>query len=324
MPIESFRDFIRQFIKLNEKNYSKGRIGCYKVLIRNIELYLEEVKTTDLFHSMSRDRQMVWFSEYVDFLLHKEIPNVKAKYENVSAYQNMSMIKSVCSSFMDTGVKITPMFFVRNLRRVDSEAMFCTKDNVMQIIKAWETSRGTEWKAASLFLFQAVTGLRFGELKTVTDQALDANNRLTFISDKKGVSNQVPLGNLACRILNAWADRKIIENVRSNYALPIMSSTHANAALHEFLKKISSFQGTTIRVRYRGNEKISEIVPIWKAITTHSARHTYSHLMAEGGLEISETSSLLSHRSIGTTNKYYKHFDKDRIQKKALDIINSL
>jgi len=322
VPLERIRDFIKQFIKLNEKNYSKSRINHYRTLLRNVDLYIEQSKTHDLFSAMSREAQMSWFSGFRDFLLYTEIDGIKVKYENISAVHSMNMFKNVCSVFMETGVKISPMQFVKGLRIVKPDAIYLTKSELQNVIDSWPSATPLQWKAIGLFLFQCVTGLRYGELKF--KEGAIHNNILTITSGKKGIINQIPLGNLACRILNEWKNKKIIYNFKNDLALPVINQTNANVGLHEFLAKIPAFNRTIQRVRYRGNERIEETMPLHLAVTTHTGRHTFSYLMTSGGLGIDEVGSLLSHGSIETTNKHYKHLEREHIQKKALEIINAI
>ena len=51
------------------------------------------------------------------------------------------------------------------------------------------------------------------------------------------------------------------------------------------------------------------VVPRWKALTFHSARHHYAFWLRYKGVSVSDISVLMNHKSVLTTMRSYKHED---------------
>ncbi len=143
----------------------------------------------------------------------------------------------------------------------------------------------------------------------------------------------VPLNHICETIIDHWQKVGFKPPLRTNpktkeqslcrnILIPVMSSNKVNEYLHEFLMNIPAFKGVEKQVRYRLSERIETEVPRWQLITSHVARHSYSHLLSSSGMTIDETSHLLNHTSSQTTKKHYAHFGNEEILGKALNILN--
>lgn len=155
----------------------------------------------------------------------------------------------------------------------------------------------------------------------------------TYVANKNGDENTVPLNAICMGIIEKWSakgfksperrDPKLKKTIDyPNCLLPVLPSSKMNKALHEFLKDVPGMDGISMRVRYRGDQRVEEQVPRYMEITDHAARHTYSRILTEGGLSVDQVGELLNHASSETTNKHYKHMNENEIIARAYVVLS--
>lgn len=325
-------DYINEFIRLHEKRYSRHSIRKYSTLIKNLAHFKKHSGLTDSFHAMAEDKQIVYFSAFVDFLLFTEIfdenkKQVKKLYENGSAKEQFKLIKSVSNKFKSTGIKVTLAEFADYLKEGKTQGTYCPIEEVREIYKTRNTIQDLpimEQKAADLFLFQVFTGFRYNELKHVTTNSISIKisggqsfKSLNNVADKEGLENSVPLTVVCQEVIDRWEGK-----TSKGRLLPVLSEFQYNTNLHLFLERIPMMHRMEKRVRYRGNDRVEEEIPRYKTITSHAGRHSYSHLLSLGGIDIGGVSQLMNHASPDTTNKNYKHILEEKLQYQALNILD--
>lgn len=373
--MERFRDFVQKFIQMNKNTYSYHTLRKYETLIRNIELFCLWRRYTDVMQTMDEDQQVVFFSEYVDFLLtvsvvagvasgglyvkfngvivkaegmvdpkrlFKDMPNgeakIKREYENSSVKEDFKNIRAVCEAFK-TGVTISLSRFTQGLKMGNTQGTSCSLEEIQAIIKTQPRTL-TQEKAVDCFLFQAFTGARHNELYQVettriTTRMINGGHIKvwTYVANKNGDENTVPLNAICMGIIEKWSakgfksperrDPKLKKTIDyPNCLLPVLPSSKMNKALHEFLKDVPGMDGISMRVRYRGDQRVEEQVPRYMEITDHAARHTYSRILTEGGLSVDQVGELLNHASSETTNKHYKHMNENEIIARAYVVLS--
>ena len=265
MNMESLSDFIEKFISTKNNAYSYNRIRSYKTLLRNLLLFCSYKKYSDLMFEMSRDKQVVFFSQYVDFLLKTTVlwdgenltvdgkvlkqtealsvflkdsklsSVVKKTYENSSVKQDFTLLAAVCKQF-ETGVSVELNDFHHFLKTGDTKGTFLTIDEITAI---WRTPRRTltEEKTISTFIFNCFTGLRTNELYQVEEANI--TNRmvgtkfikvLTYELGKEGNRNTVPLNTICLNILKEWSEREFKKPEKRNPKTKV-NQTYPNCLL---------------------------------------------------------------------------------------------
>jgi len=321
--LDRLSDFIQQFISMNKKKFSRNGIRKYDTVLRNVMMYCKVKGVSDILGKMTPDQQTIFFNGYLEFLAEHEGPNEwgkdKKKYNNSSIRGEFALLSSVCSTFKNTGLAVD-LDFASMLGEGDTERTYCTPEELKAIWVHRNAQRDdlplTQLKAIDNFLFQAFTGCRHQDLYELSPIRMDmrhGNTFWTYYSNKvKKKEVTVPLNNICLEILYLWSVRRfkqpLSNGVLYDLLIPVMSSNKVNQHLHEFLKTIPAFQGVQKVVRYRLSERIETEVPRWQLITSHVARHSYSHYLSSNGMTIDETAHLLNHTSSETTKKHYGHF----------------
>ncbi|RPD45841.1 hypothetical protein DNI29_16970 [Hymenobacter sediminis] len=66
-------------------------------------------------------------------------------------------------------------------------------------------------------------------------------------------------------------------------------------------------------VRGSGAERLENTIPLWQAVSCHTARYTFVTLQYEGGTDIVFIQDSVGHASLTTTRKYLKTRMKERL-----------
>jgi integrase len=127
----------------------------------------------------------------------------------------------------------------------------------------------------NVFLFQMLLLLRDSDLRLLKPHHAQLRDLpghgltlcLELYQQKTGEPVLVPLPPLALTIWQHY-----------NGQLPVLSNWHRNKAIRE-AAKVAGLTREVVTVAFSGKTKHEAVLPIWDAITTHSARHTGATLL---------------------------------------------
>ncbi|MFC5411511.1 tyrosine-type recombinase/integrase [Larkinella bovis] len=68
-----------------------------------------------------------------------------------------------------------------------------------------------------------------------------------------------------------------------------------------------------VKVVYQKNQRFDEEYELWEKLSSHSGRHTFSMLMLDLKVDITELADLMGHGSIATTMIYRTIRGEDKI-----------
>jgi integrase len=179
-------------------------------------------------------------------------------------------------------------------KRIITREEALTLDQVKAIFEFKTKTKHLE-RVRDVFVFQCLTGLRYGELKLVNKRTV-VNNSL-IIQEEKDVRKEpreIPLFEITNYILKKY-----------NYKLPLLSNQKQN----EYIKDVFEEAKLTFDVEYtRTKNKEQEIVvkPFNKRISTHTARRTFATLLKKKGVADKTIMSMGGWKDIKTFNTYYK------------------
>jgi integrase len=178
--------------------------------------------------------------------------------------------------------------------RVIAKEVALTIDQVKTIFEFQPKSKALE-RVKDIFVFQCLTGLRYGELKLISKRTI-INNTL-IIHEEKDVTKEpreVPLFDISNYILKKY-----------NYKLPLISNQKQN----EMIKDVFKDAEFTFDVEYsRTKNKEQEIKhkPFYKRVTTHTSRRTFVTIMKKKGIADKTIMNMTGHKDLKTFNTYYK------------------
>ena len=135
------------------------------------------------------------------------------------------------------------------------------------------------------FLFSALTGLRFSDIKRITANHIETEN-----------------GKMRLKI-ETQKTKKYISFVLSPESTEILKSRLTDGIIFDLPTEV--YTNKLLK-------RLSEKTCINKHLTFHSARHTFATLLLTKGADLYTVSTLLGHSNISTTQVYAKIIDKKK------------
>lgn len=178
-----------------------------------------------------------------------------------------------------------------------SDAVYLSTDELEAIVKLDLREDERLSRVRDLFLFQAHTGLRFGDVQRLRSEHVDGDSiRLVLGKNRKPVT--IPLLPLAAKIWKRYKGR-----------LPKISNQKANVYLKE-IAKLAGIDAPTATVDYRGAKRIEATLPKYELIGSHSAKRTFVTLMRRRGVSI-ETLMAITGNTRKTLERYILTTESD-------------
>ena len=150
-------------------------------------------------------------------------------------------------------------------------------------------------KARDLFLIGAWTGLRFSDFSRLTRNHI-VNN--TFLS----ISQQKSKGKVVIPINPTL--KSIIEKYDWNFPEPI-----SNQNLNDYIKEVCDKAGITDPItttKTIGGERVSETLPKFKLVATHTARRSFATNLYKSGFPAISIMKITGHKTEKSFLKYIK------------------
>lgn len=331
----TLRDYIAKYLELKGDTISDKYREQFTIASRNLSMFIKlHPVGDDNLKNKDEDQQKIFFSKYVTFLAKDTVDDeqlgFKGPYENASIKEEFSRLASVCKEFKKVGLEVSLTSFISNLKvpKSSSEQPHVSYDEIMVILKNLDKiDNSMEEKAVYVSLFQYFTGLRHNELYQIEDRNITIKmvdgiqiKVLNYVSDKTdGKPNAVPLNNVCLRVLDYWRNKKFRPPKRKgkiyhDCILPVLTLVGTLGGFRSFLKKLPEFCVDVKRIRYRGSEKIEQVMPRWQRLGTHAFRHGYSAYLTDRGVSIDNVGQLMNHEpGSHTTKKRYQHLKEDKV-----------
>ena len=171
-----------------------------------------------------------------------------------------------------------------------AEKVYLTESELKEFAKV-ETANDMEQLIKDAFLFSALTGLRFSDIKRITADNIEetADGVRLKIETKK--------------------TKKYISFVLSPESTEILKSRLTDGIIFDLPTEV--YTNKLLK-------RLSEKTCINKHLTFHSARHTFATLLLTKGADLYTVSTLLGHSNISTTQVYAKIVDKKKDETIAL------
>ncbi len=148
------------------------------------------------------------------------------------------------------------------------------------------------------------SGLRAGELVSLTERSLNLAERLIRVTGKGNKERIVPVGTVATAFI-----RDYLLEIRPVLQARSKNETKSEALfLNRFGEKLSD---RGVRLLFK---KYIRQVTAKDGITPHSLRHSFATHLLERGADLRVVQELLGHASLSTT-QIYTHITKDHLRK---------
>lgn len=148
-------------------------------------------------------------------------------------------------------------------------------------------------KVRDVFVFGCATGMRYSDYSRINKSNI--RDGQIFINTQKQKSNLgIPLNSYSRQVLEKY-----------DYNLPVISEQKFREYIKEACKDVG-FTEDIVKTSFRGNERIEDIKPKFKMISTHTARRTFITLSLDKGMRPDIVMSISGHKNYASFQKYIK------------------
>lgn len=280
---DAYENFMLE--KQKRKEWKPATIKRYK----NIENHLLQFQKHKNYKLTFNKINNSFYTEFIDYCYSTLDHNTNTFSRNIGLFKTfMFWALNEKYTYNDTFKK-----FIKPERVITKEVAL-TLNQVKEIFEFVPKSKALE-RVRDVFVFQCLTGMRYGELKLINDRVVVNDN--IILKEEKDVRKEarlIPLFDITKFILKKY-----------EYKLPLLSNQKQN----KYIKEVFRDANFNLDVEYtRTKNKESEIiiVPFYKRISTHSSRRTFITIMKKKGIADKTIMSMSGHSDLKTFNIYYK------------------
>lgn len=288
---EVYDKFTEEKIKL--KVWKKATIKRYQN-IKNLLLEFEKVCNYKLTFGTINKK---FYTEFTNFCYEHKNHYTNTFSRNVGLFKTF-MIWSLANRYA----------YNEEFRKFKKPQRVLTREEVLsleQIMKIYNTTFSTLRleKIKDTFVFQCLTGMRYGELFYINRRVVTSNNCLDFKEEKDSakINRFIPMSDIAATILKKY-----------EYQLPLISNQKQNEGIKELISKI----GLTHDVEYSQTKGVTQerfVKPFHERIATHTARRSFITLMRNKGVPDKTIMSITGHTDLKSFNQYHQVDNSARI-----------
>lgn len=261
-----FYVFLDETIKERSKELAHGTIAHHKSVLTKLKKFRPELSFSEINCDLIEDWRR--------WLRNKEKNDTNTIHSNLKilkAYLNIAVRKEIIKTNPFNRIKL-------QLAKVDRVNL--TADELNDCWQLYKSGSLTAAKQSILrhFLFMCFTGIRISDFKKLTRENIVNDFLIYNVHKTKNIKKnmiKVPLAKFALQL---------IEDERSRTNL--LFNSISEQKMNEFIKKIC------------------ESIGIDKAVTNHSARHTFATLWLDQTNDLAALQQLLGHSSIVETMMY--------------------
>ncbi|MBF4984715.1 tyrosine-type recombinase/integrase [Nonlabens mediterrranea] len=283
--------------KMNQ-DWSAATIKRYK----NIKTILQNFEKEKSYKLSFTSINSKFHSKFTDYCMGD------LKHINNTYARNLGLVKTFLFWALDKKYTYNDEFKkFKKKERVITNQVVLDKEELEKLMNHKFELKSLE-RTRDIFVFAAVTGMRYGELKFISKRNVVGT---TFhLKEEKGSEKEIrtiPLSKVAIHILEKY-----------DYNLPVT----ANQKHNEYIKIVFEKAGFTHmvqKVTTRGKEVIRKDMLFHKRVSSHTARRTFITMMKRDGKSDKLISKITGHRDMKTLNSYYQ-VDSDE-KKEAVDAV---
>lgn len=276
--------FLEYFKQLTEKKHeSEGNYGNWLSTYRHLVTFCSG---KDLTMNQVDDLFLERFKEYLLTCKARRGNKERALAQNTALSYFNKVRTAIKEAFNSRLLKENPVTRVKGIKAGDTHRQYLTFEELQLLVN-------TPCEIPILknaFLFSALTGLRFSDVKSLTWQQLKFAEgegwHIQFIQQKTKGAEMLPITDQAIKFTG---ERGLPESLIFE---GLMYSAWHNIRLREWVMAAG----------------------ITKKITFHCARHSFATLQLSMNTDIYTVSKLLGHKHLKTTEIYAKVIDKKKIE----------
>ncbi|MBO9620484.1 MAG: site-specific integrase [Niabella sp.] len=214
---------------------------------------------------------------------------------NITAAKQLSTAKTFISYAVKKGLEVNPQYKSFTVKRdTDIEVISITQAEFDTLREIDVKGNARLDAIRDVFLFSCSTGMRFSDLEQLARPQIKEDH-ITQTVAKTKQKLKIPLNKYSREILAKYAD--------APRPLPIISNQKSNDALHDLCKEAGINEPIEI-VRFKGVERITEVLPKHELVTMHAGRKTFCTLSLERGMNAQEVMAISGHRDYRSFKRY--------------------
>ena len=295
---DAYNDFMTY--KIKNKEWSKATIKRY-INIKNLLEQFESNRKYKLTFNSITDK---FYTEFTDYCM-----NEKGHINNTFS-RNVGLLKTFLFWALENGHTYKADFIkFKKKPRVITNQVALKKEDLQRLLEQDLELKRLE-RVRDVFVFSCVTGMRFGELKLISEN--NVRNETLLLKEEKGANKktrEIPLNNMAMYLLRKY-----------NYKLPLIANQKHNDYIKEVFK-ISGYTHNIEKTSTRGKEVIREVMPFYERVSSHTARRTFITMMKRNGKSDKLIAEISGHNDMKTLNQYYQITD-DEVKQAVKETFN--
>jgi site-specific recombinase XerD len=235
-----------------------------------------------------------------DFIAY--LQDDKHDFSNGYILKNISFVKWFLRWTVENDYTKNDSFkaFKPKLKKVrDENIVFLTWDELMHLYNFQFTANYLD-RVRDVFCFCCFTGLRYSDVFNLKHSDIKEGH-ISIITKKTTDSLFIPLNKYSKSILDKYSD----VNFEGNKALPVIS----NQKMNEYLKamaKDAGFEEPQTVTTFKGHERITDILPKYELIGTHTGRRTFITNSLTMGIPAEVVMKITGHSDYKAMKPYIK------------------
>lgn len=291
----AYDEFVEE--KKKRKEWKPSTIKRYT----NIKNHFKEFETSRGFKLTFSKINDNFFTEFTDYCY------TTLNHSTNTFARNIGLIKTFMYWALKKEYTYNRAFTeFKNPDRVSTEEIALTMEQLKEVFNH-NLKNETLEKVKDIFVFQCLTGLRYGELFLLNkNNIVDGTIYLREEKDINKVLREIPLFELSEYILKKY-----------DYQLPLLSNQKQNKYIKDVFES-AGFKNIVEYTRTKNKEKFTLEKPFNKRISTHTARRTFITIMKKKGIADKTIMSMTGHKDLKTFNTYYRVDDfarKDAVKR---------
>lgn len=267
-PVMDFVQYMLQKVESRKEWLKPGTYRHHKAIATKLAQFQDRISFFDIDHNFI-DEYKTWMKK------RGNNPN--------TINSNLKRIITYLRYARKDGIRFPLNFEDVNLLSWHPDTVFLEQEELMKLVDYFNSRfiPETHWNTLQYFLFSCSTGLRYGDVATITRDNIEGDV-LHLVPEKTDQVNKIakiPLSDNAKRCMNKSGNE-------------LFKKVYSNQKTNKYLKEVAKVCG------------------IRKKLTSHVARHTFATAFLDSGNSIEVLNKLLLHASLDTTRRYVHVTDR--------------
>lgn len=278
--------FIEEYIELQKGHKKEGSIKIYRTVKQHL-LDFESAKKIKVSFETIDTTFFMKFQTYLNFDPDKKLSN-----SSVAKY--LKTIKTIINFAKNEKGIAMPKYKGFLIKKEELPVVALTQEEFDRVVNLDLSKKQSLDRVRDAYVFSSVTGLRFSDMEQLEwDHIQDGAIDLTQMKTSTPVF--IPLNKIALAILEKNKDHvkplKLISNQKSNVAIKDVG-------------KEAKIESMIERIKFVGNERISEMVKKYTLMSMHQGRRNFITFCLQKGMPERELMRFSGHRDFKSISRY--------------------